>query len=300
MTPPTLDARLSRRKDMTPAEKRLAGYFSDHLAMLPFESVASIAEKMGMSEMTVIRFIRTIGYKNFKELKNSLRGSMADALGALDDRWSRFQVPPQDEVTLTESLRLEVAAITDVYKLANSAIWPVIIRLLAWKEAVYVTGFQASKGLALDFANRLKYARGGVRFVEGVSGTYAEILAEPVEESALVLIDTAAYSRHALRLADRSMEMGLPLVIVTDRFSDWPHEYTDNVLQVSTRTNTFWDSPAGIAALLNLLVNAIAAELGERAEERLRRMFELGTYFDTFTYADDMQRTVSVNREPKS
>ena len=55
---------------------------------------------------------------------------------------------------------------------------------------VDVTGFQGSKGLALDFATRLKYARPGIRFVEGTSGNWSEVFDEEPAGSCLILVDT--------------------------------------------------------------------------------------------------------------
>jgi DNA-binding MurR/RpiR family transcriptional regulator len=278
-----LERRLEKRNgSLTPGERRISAYLAANLRTLPFESVATIAASVGVSEMSVIRFIRSLGYANLKHLKEEMKDSVAQRSWSLDDRLERFRVPSRGPAPLKESLRLEIDSLVQVYELTTSARFRAAVQILLKARTIYVVGFQASKGLALDFATRLKYARGGVRFLEGVSGTFSEVLDEPPAGGCLVLVDTVAYAANSVRLAEKARSIGLPLIVVTDKFSDWGFDHTEHVLQASTHARTFWDSQTSLAALLNLLINALAAELGPQATERFNRMNALGRHFDAF------------------
>jgi DNA-binding MurR/RpiR family transcriptional regulator len=61
---------------LTKSEKAVASYMLSHLQRLPFETAASIAEAVGVSQMTVSRFLRTLGYKGLSDLKERLRADM--------------------------------------------------------------------------------------------------------------------------------------------------------------------------------------------------------------------------------
>lgn len=99
-----------------------------------------------------------------------------------------------------------------------------------------MVGFQASKGLELDFATRLKYARGSVRFAENHSGGYSEVLENPPEDNCLLLVDTVAYAKKGLLLAERIHNLKIPLVVVIDHISNWAYEYTGQALQILHRS----------------------------------------------------------------
>lgn len=272
------------RADLTPAERAVAAFMTSNPRRLPFETAAGIGAAAGVSEMTVLRFVRSLGYANLKSLKASLAARESEVGGALDDRWQRFRVPAGSDEAMAMSLRREIAALVQVYETATGPAFAKALAVLTAASHVHVVGFQASKGLALDFATRLKYARPGVRFVEGTSGTYSEIFAEDHGRACVVLVDTAAYSTTGFRLAERCVAQDLPLVIVTDRFANRARRYTPHVLSVSTQIGTFWDSPSGIAALLNLLLNAVTAEQGAQAEARAARLKDLGAHFEAFGY----------------
>lgn len=271
-----------RYSSLTRAEKPIATYFFDNLRFIPYETGASIAARVGVSEMTVIRFLRSIGYSNLKELKEEIRQHLSQEENDLDNVLERFKIRTNSTALLKESLNLEIRSIVRAYELAGTDRWARIADLLATIERVHVVGFQASKGLALDFATRLKYARPGVLFIDDVNGIYSEVLESDPARTCLVLIDTASYARSSSLLAKKVRDAGMSLIIVTDKFSHWASEYTEYVLEGYTHAKTFWDSTASLAVILNLLTNAVATKLGKRAEDRFKALRQLGDFFKEF------------------
>jgi DNA-binding MurR/RpiR family transcriptional regulator len=272
----------ARMTGFSRAERALAAYLLEHMDQVPFETGASIATKAGVSEMTLLRFLRLNGFANLKQLKAELRDRVAGSED-LDDVLERFKVRPPDEESLRESLGREVRAVVKAYGLTMTPVWGEIVKTLAHAKSVFVVGFQASEGMARDFATRLLYARPGVAYVENSSGTYAEVVEADPRTSVLVLVDTASYARRSLKLAAKVRAAGMPLVIVTDKFSHWGAEHTRYVLEGHTETQTFWDSSASLVVILNLLINGIAARLGRRAEQRFEELRRLGDFFEEFS-----------------
>jgi len=164
---------------------------------------------------------------------------------------------------------------------------------LSHMDSIHIVGFQASKGLAVDFSNRLKYARKNVFFAEGMTGTYSEILDSDPQKHCLVIVDTASYARKGILLAKKAKSLGIPIIVITDKYSHWALEYTENVLAGYTHIQTFWDSTASLSIILNLLINSVASTLGEMAEERFSQLRDLGMYFEEFTHA----KSVPDNRK---
>ena len=60
-------------KSGTPAERRIAKYLMEHMNELPFETAATLAEKLGLSPMTVGRFLRSLGYRQLSDIREHLR-----------------------------------------------------------------------------------------------------------------------------------------------------------------------------------------------------------------------------------
>lgn len=275
-------------KGWSRSARMIASHLRDNWDSLPYETGASLAAALGLSEMTVIRFIRQLGYANLKDFKEALKPAPGTEAVGMDNVFKRLRLDSLGEQTLEKSLERELEAITEAYKLATLPRWWYCVEALANSQFVTVVGFQASRGMAIDFASRLQYVRPRVRFADNHTGVFAEIFDMVGESHCLFLLDTYAYARTGVLLAQKAQETGMPLIIVTDKFTNWAYDYTDLVLQGETFVETFWDSSASLTVILNLLIDSVAKQRSKTVQERVEAMRELGRHFDEF----DMIRAV--------
>lgn len=261
--------RLRDRYDsLTVAERMIAGWLLNNLAAVPFETAASIGQRVGVSAMTVSRLLKSLGYSGMAALKADLRGDMLKPeLG--DAPW--LLAPPAGP---DARLRAETAAIASVYALAERPEWAAVVALLAGAENVLVAGFQTERGLAAGFSHHLGYVRERVRSLDAGTGLYAE-LAEAGAGDVLVLIDLRRYSRHFRLLAESAVARGVPLIVVTDPYCPWARDLTPHILTAEVALGHFWDMNTALASLLNLLVDDVVRVIGaERVHARLASLSE--------------------------
>lgn len=262
------------------ADKVLASYMLGQMGALPFETAASLATKVGLSEPTVGRFCRSIGFKSFGDLKLCLRGDLGDRPWLISDRLKEFQqrsLNGSDQ--LARSLQLEIGGLTAVYETAQSEAWKRAVTHLARASEVFVVGFQTERGLAQYFANQLQYLRDGVHLVDQSAGNFADVLAASKVSPNLVIFEARRYSRLAKLLATEARAAGVRTTLITDAYCHWGHGLVDDMFVVSTEFNLFWDSTAHMAILVNLLVNAVFIELGATVEERLNKISSMYSRF---------------------
>ncbi len=243
-----------RYDGFTVSERMIAGWLLDNMAAIPFETAASIGQRVGVSAMTVGRFLKTIGYARLSALKDDLRGELGDAPWLL--------APATGAAGADARLKAETAAIADVYRLTETPEWAGVVALLAGAGRVYVAGFQTERGLAAGFAHHLGYVRAQVRAIDGGAGLYDEVLTEAGPDDCLVLIDIRRYSRHFRMLAERAVERGVPVVVVTDPYCPWARDLTPHILAAEVALGHFWDMNTALGSLLNLLVDGVVAAIG--------------------------------------
>ena len=256
------------------ADRAIATYMLADLPGLPFETAASLAAKVGVSEPTVGRFCRTLGYGGFKDLKEHLRRDIGDRPWLIGDRLEALRGRMGAAGGLARGLEREMAALVAVYELAHGPAWEAATRRLARAPAVFATGFQTERGVAEIFVHQLQYLRDGVRLLDLAGGSFAELLARE-GDAALVVFEARRYSRLALDLARAAREAGVPVTLVTDPYCDWGREVASEVFMVPTAFDLFWESNAQMASLANLLVNGAFLELGPAAEARMARVSDL-------------------------
>lgn len=262
------------------ADKALASYMLARLSSVPFETAASLADKVSVSEATVGRFCRSLGYKSFKDLKEQLREDIGDRPWLISDRLRDFQQRAlAGEDQLAQGLQLEMSGIVAVYELAQGEDFKRTVKRLASTKAVFVAGFQTERGMAQFFANQLQYLRDRVHLMDLAGGNFAELLLAEDEDRCLVIFEARRYSRMARVLAREAREAGIPTTLITDAFCDWGRELVDEMLVVPTEFNMFWDSTAQMASLINLLMNSVFIELGPAVEQRMNRISQLYAKF---------------------
>ncbi|MFQ6550633.1 MurR/RpiR family transcriptional regulator [Aestuariibius sp. 2305UL40-4] len=262
------------------ADRILANFMLSELSNLPFETAASLAAKVEVSEPTVGRFCRTVGYKSFKDLKDHLKQDIGQQPWLVSDRLQdlRKRVAAGED-QLAAGLELEISALVAIYELARTPEWTRVVKRLATTANVYAVGFQTERGMAQILVNQLQYLRDGVRMLDLAGGSFAEVLVSDPTQSCLVIFEARRYSRLSRDLAIEAKKVGIPVTLVTDPFCDWGRDLVDEMFVVPTEFNQFWESTAQMASLANLLVNGVFLELGPKVEARMETVTQLYSRF---------------------
>ncbi len=263
--------------------RAIASFMLAELSDLPFETAASLAARIGVSEVSIGRFCRAIGYANLKDLKDHLKDDIGEQPWLIKDRLQALRsTSGQREERLTQGLEAEMAGLVGIYELARTTAWQTAVARFTTCSRVLVAGFQTERGLAQYFAHQLQYVLPGVRLVDLAAGNFAEVLAEggPARDTCLTIFEARRYSRQALVLAREAKARGIAVTIFTDRYCAWGAEHADEVFMVATQFNQFWDSTAHLALLGNLMINDIFLALGDGAETRLN---EIARLYGAFT-----------------
>ncbi|MDR0278913.1 MAG: MurR/RpiR family transcriptional regulator [Paucimonas sp.] len=268
--------------DASASGRKIASHMLAHLTDLPFETSASLAQQIGVSESSVGRFCRALGYEHLKALKQDLKDDLGDGPWLVGDRLQEFRQQPGEDGE-GRSLELEIAALVRVHEYRRSAEWDRVAQRLAERPRVFVAGFQTERGIALGMTHLLQYLRDGVQAVDGSAGHFGEVLLGDPERCALVVFEARRYSRHAQLLCRKAREAGIPVTLVTDTFCDWADANADEVFRIPTQFNLFWESTATMLSWVNLMANDVCKRLGPEVEKRLDATAALHNEFVGYT-----------------
>jgi DNA-binding MurR/RpiR family transcriptional regulator len=285
---------LASMENATKAEKVIASYLASNLQSLPFETAGSVAQKIGVSEATIGRYCRSIGFKHFKELKARLQADFGDRAWLIGDRLRDFHARSRkDNSEMSRALEREVAAIVANYEIATTPEFARAVARLARRQFVFVAGFQTERGHAEYLAHGLQYLRPGVQLADLAGGHFAEVLLMDPEKSCLVLIDGRRYSQLTRQLAVAARDAGIPVTLITDPYCDWGRGCVSEMFSVQTDLNHFWDATSPMSSLVGLIVNGVFNELGAEVETRMARVSSLYGHF--IGHTDDAK---TVRKQP--
>lgn len=257
----------------TPTQRAIASHILANPATIAFDTSESLADRLGISAISVGRFARQLGYANFKALKSELRSAPGERLPWLiGAELAQFVDAPGASILGDGSLEHEIRALVAVYRMIDTERWQGIAALLARAKLVHIAGFQTERGIATLLANHLQFMRDGVRLVDTSAGNYADVFASEEKDTCLVVLDIRRYSRQSYLISEQAHRENITLIVLTDSFCDWAHKFTHHVLSIPTQSGLFWSSPVALVCAVNLLVNSVIKLVGADVEQRLDKL----------------------------
>jgi DNA-binding MurR/RpiR family transcriptional regulator len=250
----------------TASERKIATYLQHNLRDLPFETAASVSKRVGVSPMTVSRFLHNLGYEGLDDLKEEIRG---------DHTWRHFYNPPEppkDADEISAHLMAETRALAGVHELARTREWKSVVKLLASADQVSVASFQHSTFLGLGLAKLLQQVRPRVAFSDGTDAAYVDLLLDSTRKSCVVLVDMRRYFQQFRAIAEKVAERKIPLVLIADTDCYWARELTPHVLMI--QASEVWHSYSAVSSLFSLIV-ADVSRANSAVMERLSEINEL-------------------------
>lgn len=266
----------------TKSDILISNYIERNLAELPFETAKSIAERVGVSQMTVSRYLRRLGYDGLEELKQEMRNGSSRTAWQVKGKFERLQDDVRQGRLLAELIQQQIDDLGRIYELTLSHEWQQAVRALVEAEEVYVAAFQNVRGVAQYFASQISYARPKVQFVDGLNGTYAELLDGSCDNRCLFLFDVRRFAFKARPLAEEAQRAGVKVILLTDDACVWAKEVSDIPIIMPGARGPLWDGAGTTLSLLDLMLANLIVELGDTVNARVDRLTQLQDIFGDF------------------
>jgi DNA-binding MurR/RpiR family transcriptional regulator len=277
------DAIAKHAEGFTRLEKRVAAYLTANPEALLVDTSAVIAERVGVSPMTVTRFFRKLGFESTAAAKRKAkRQAFGPDAVRIGSRYAQFRDSgsPIDGETL---LQIGTAAVRRACDMRAQPMWSDIVDRVAHADSVYVTGFQTMSYLARGLAMRLGYVRPSVHELDGSDGVYAKLLTDPAPARTLILIDIFRYGRNGPVLARAARERGADVIVFCDEFCDWAAGITPYVVALPSTTTLFFRSDTAIHFSLALLEQDVIDAYGENVRRQMELLSEAQELFGQYT-----------------
>jgi DNA-binding MurR/RpiR family transcriptional regulator len=266
----------------TKAGRLLSDYFTQRIADVPFETAASIAAHLDISPMTVTRYLRDRGYGSLDALKSELRMGPINSAWDISENFESLNRDLRDGRLLSDLVAKQIEVLHSLNGLTHEPRWQQAVAQITGSASIYIASFQNIGGISRYFAEQLAYVRSGVRYMDGLNGTYLELFEGDPAGRLLIIIDCRRFATKSRLLAEAASEAKLPIVVVTDAHCDWADRIEATILKIPAMRWRTWDSFMPLAALLDLIVtNAIIVE-GDKVLERGQVIRRLQSHFGDF------------------
>jgi DNA-binding MurR/RpiR family transcriptional regulator len=274
MSPESLSQLIAAAGDrLTPTERRIAEAVVAEPTLLAFGTVSDLAESVGTSRPSIVRFATKLGFDGYPHLQDYVRRDLATQLSRPSVRIRRGPEEHQVRRAVEQSID-SVFAATDSGRLGDLAA-PITVA-----ERVWVLSGETSRAGAHALVSGLSMIRPGVRLLE--ERNLGRDLADTDAGDLLVVIDFPRYRTAVVRAAQVLAASGGQLVAITDGPLSPLTQVTDLWCAVDVPAIGPFDSSLPAVALAELLVMEVAKRLQEGATARIDRTEDMWAATETF------------------
>ncbi|WP_267245658.1 MurR/RpiR family transcriptional regulator [Streptomyces sp. PR69] len=265
---------------LSPAQRRIAQYITDHLTEAAFLSITELAERVGVSQPSVTRFATSLGFSGFPALREALQPIALSAVAGTpdmrrEDRRNELQAAVDAEIANLESLRRVFADTDQVLDVG---------RELARSVPLTVLGLRISVSLAEYFAYAARRIHPDVRLVSRGGSVANDALLQSREAGGSWVL-AFAMPRHAnetLAAMRAARSTGLRVALITDLSLGPLVEEADIAFTAGTGSRLVFDSYAAPGVLTAAILQAMADADPERTQLRLEKYEQAAEQHDFF------------------
>ncbi len=258
---------------LSKTETRIADRFLDLGASLCFMTSKDIALELDVSDTSVIRTCRKLGYSGFRELQSNQQALVSSYMDG-----GRYVIPREQVESKFIEYRGSDLSICREFAMENIAgvlrknepdNFRAAAELIYKSEHIFVAGFRGMAGMAESLGILLHQYIPFVDFYDRVDTGCVEKAIDLGENDCMILLSVERYSKMSRTLAEIAREQGCCLISIVDKISAPVAYKADLVLLSEFSSPTAMNSFIATQFIIELIIFEIARLRGTAQQARL-------------------------------
>lgn len=227
----------SHLENLKPAEKRAAEYVVKHANEVVYTSITKLAENVGVSEATIVKFCQSVGYSGFQELKIKL-ARIDQQPGNQENIYG--EIEPGDSLTQLKDKLFHIydESLNNTNKLVDVVYYEKVVEKILNAKKLYFFGYGASGVVAQDA--ELKFVRIGLPAVALTDSHSQKTVASLLgPEDLVIAISDSGKTRELIEVLDILKAKKCQRVAVTSQAGSSVSERADITLLTSSKETPY-------------------------------------------------------------
>ena len=252
--------------------KKVATYILDNYTTAALLSSTELAEKVGVSDTTVVRFSKALGFNGYAEFKKHLRSKVYES--NMYDALQDMNLNRNDQYAANYMLST-VEDLQDFIKSIDYAQINKIAKLLLDSKQIYIGGLGSDSVVAKYlFTYMRKMGFNPILLVEE-GHTLREYLLNITSQDTLLMCSYPKMFQDEREMARLAKKSGATLITITDSEISSLVLESDYNISIKQKEKTFFNSYVIPMAFCNLLLLKIYELAPEKVDSSLKRYTDL-------------------------
>lgn len=260
---------------LTKSERRIANYLNQNQDEVAFLSAGEIAERLQLSEATMVRFARTLGFESYPAMRTALQEDFRLRLTHSARLRSRLDDLRSDGDIFERVVASEIDYLTEALQTLDRNAFNAAVELLRTHQRVFVFGLGPSVSLVELLEIRLTRS---ARHVIPLKNSGKEML-EPMllmnGNDLLIAIGFFNMTPNLQMVLDYANEHKTPVILVTDTLDAMVDNKADVVLKAQRGPISAFHSLTVPMTIINTLLLALSSVDQEKVMTNLDKLDQL-------------------------
>jgi DNA-binding MurR/RpiR family transcriptional regulator len=261
---------------LSPKQRDLARFLLDHEEVAAFASSQEVANQVGSSAATVVRFSRALGYQGYEDLQAAVRAGFPRTRTVAQKMAERIADGHPSDRLAQKVVQASVYNVQETLGRISQAELAAAVEFVIGARQIYVLGSGLSSAAAVLAEHTLTSLGFTARALLNGGIDQALQLSHLTADDLVIGISLWRYIRSTVEAAETARDAGAAVIALTDSPVAAIAGFADVVFVAATEGAAHSRSLAGILAVIDLLGAAVAArrpEASMAAVERIDRLY---------------------------
>ena len=204
------------QQSFSAAQQLVAAYVLERYHQIPFLSITALADNIGVSDNTVIKFCNRLGFERFAEFKRVFSEYVSQHT-APELVITKKISDSNDDSVFSRCMEDDFNAIqTTLSDPSNQQNLPTLISMMENAKHIYVSGARSSASMASLFVTELRYLGYKVYECNMGCGDYWDRLAMIDQDDLFIALSFPRYTAQVVSGIKSVYNNGTPVVLITD------------------------------------------------------------------------------------
>jgi len=267
------DQRFKEKTDnLTRSQRKLLEYILSNDQESVFLKIKDLAKKVNVSQATVVRLSRALGFKGFPEFQQEIRLRFRNKLTTTSRLQRTVDKVRNERDVLIKVLQTDIDNIAETLKQTSMEEFSQFVKTIDSAKRIVIIGLRSVYSLAIFFGIALEFLQKNVWVVQPGIGDMWDRLMGLKKGDVVIGISFPRYTQKTVKVLHFAKQKGIKTLAITDSPISPLAQYADHVLTAQYRMDSFIESFTAPFSLINSIVTALGIANKKRTMTSLRKL----------------------------
>src|SRR4030042_3412434 len=225
----SFDTRLKKRlSSLTRSQRRLLEYILSHDDESIFLNIGDLSKKVDVSEATVVRLAKALGFKGFPEFQRELRLLFKNKLTTTSRLQKTVKKVTNEGDVLVKVLQTDIHNIEETLKQIPAMEFKKFVKAIDSAQRIIIVGLRSAYSLAIFLGISLEFLQKNVWVIQPGIGDMWDRLLGMGKGDLVIGISFQRYTKQTVEVLRFAKERGNKTLVITDSLISPLAQYADH------------------------------------------------------------------------